>query len=144
MPGPSFSAPKSVVPSVGRRRFTLADANRTLPLVRRVVGDIVKTHDVALALQAEAEKAGAGPAAAAVQGRLDAAMDHLQDYVAELTDIGCELKDYKTGLIDFTGSHRGRDICLCWRLGEERVAFWHERNAGFAGRKPVATLDAGD
>ena len=144
MPGPS-SAPRSVAPSVSKRRFTLAQANKTLPLVRRVVGDIVKTHDLALSLQAEAERAGNnGHTTAPLQAKLDAAMDHLQDYVAELAEIGCELKDYKTGLIDFTGSHRGRDVCLCWRLGEDRIAFWHEVNAGAAGRKSVSSLDPKD
>ena len=44
------------------------------------------------------------------------------------------------GLIDFTGRHKGRDVCLCWKLGEETVGYWHEMDAGFAGRQPIATL----
>jgi len=143
MPGPSFSTPRSVRPSLPRKRFTVAQANKTLPLVRRVVGDIVHTHDRALELQKELEappaaKPAPGPAP---QKQLDVAMDRLEDLLHELTDIGCELKDYQTGLIDFVGRHQGRDVYLCWKLGEENIAYWHELNAGFAGRKPIAVLD---
>ena len=41
---------------------------------------------------------------------------------------------------EFIGQHQGRDVSLCWRLGEEKIHFWHELTAGFAGRKPVSTL----
>ncbi len=124
-------------PARPARRFTLAQADRALPLVSRVVADVVRTHDRALALQAalDAHRPDATNAA------LDAVMDRLQDYVAELTEIGCELKDYRTGLVDFVGRHQGRDVLLCWRLGEDRVGSWHDVNAGFAGRRPVSQLD---
>ena len=75
-----------------------------------------------------------------VQARLELHLEHLEDFVDELTEVGCELKDYRMGLIDFTGRHKGRDVCLCWKLGEETVGYWHEINAGFAGRQPISTL----
>jgi hypothetical protein len=140
MAGPQFFTPKSVKPSRPRRRFTLDEANKTLPLVRRVVGDIVTTHTQAVTLQKELEQV-ATKEQPAVQGKLDIAMSHLEDYVDELREIGCELKDYQQGLIDFTGRHKGRDICFCWKLGEETVAHWHETSAGVAGRQPVSTLN---
>lgn len=140
MAGPQFFTPKSVKPSRPRRRFTLEEANKTLPLVRRVVGDIVATHAQAVHLQKELEQLGVKEQPA-VQGKLDTAMSHLEDYVDELREIGCELKDYQQGLIDFTGRHKGRDICFCWKLGEETVAHWHETSAGVAGRQPVSTLN---
>jgi len=68
------------------------------------------------------------------------AVNHLEDYVDELTDVGCELKDYQIGLIDFVGRHQRRDVYLCWKLGEERIGYWHEMNAGYAGRQPISTL----
>ncbi len=155
-----LSSPQPVVASRPARRFTVAQANRALPLVSRIVADVVKTHDRAMALQARAEPpAGKRPkdradnraddrvdhrakaAAPSCHAELDAAMDRLQDYVAELAEVGCELKDYRTGLVDFVGRHQGRDVLLCWRLGEDRVGYWHELNAGVAGRKPVSVLD---
>ena len=88
-----------------------------------------------------ATKPGPGSEHAAAQARLEAAMHQLEDYVDELSEVGCDLKDYQTGLIDFIGRHQGRDICLCWKLGEERINFWHELDAGYRGRQPVAELE---
>lgn len=141
MPGPSFFTPRSVKPSVPPKRFTLAEANKTLPLVKRIVGDIVRTHEIALDLQAKAERLRDAKEQAKVQVELDPVMDRLQNFVDELSEVGCELKDYQTGLIDFIGRHQGRDVCLCWKLGEDKIAYWHEINTGFAGRKPVSSLN---
>lgn len=140
MAGPQFFTPRSVRPSRPRRRFTVDQANSTLPLVKRIVSDIVRTHADAAALQQQFERGAASREQNTIQQRLEQAMHRLEDYVDELSEIGCELKDYQMGLIDFTGRHQGHDVCLCWRLGEEKIAFWHEKESGFAGRKPVALL----
>ena len=143
MPGPQFLSPRSgsVRPSRPKRRFTLEQANRTLPLVRRVVADVVKTHAAVLKLQRELDRLPASKDPAAVQKQLDAAMNRLEDFEDELSDIGCELKDHQSGLIDFVGRHQGREVYLCWKLGEERITHWHELDTGFAGRQPVSKLD---
>ena len=145
MAGPKSSTPRPVRPSRPKRRFTLSQANSTLPLVKRIVGDIVRTHGLVLKYQAELERNPAGKDTSASQTRLDEAVNHLEDYVDELSDVGCELKDYQMGLIDFVGKHQRRDVYLCWKLGEERIGFWHEIDAGYGGRQPIATLkeDAG-
>jgi hypothetical protein len=158
MPAPQ-SAPKQPVRAPRpKRRFTVEEANRSLPLVKRVVGDIVKTHALAMKLQHEIERhAPAGKQAAAAQPKqqqqqqqapqfaimqeqLDACMNKLEDFVDELSEIGCELKDYQMGLIDFVGRHEGRDVYLCWKLGEERITHWHELDSGFAGRQSISKL----
>jgi hypothetical protein len=54
-----------------------------------------------------------------------------------LNRFGCELKDPATGLIDFLSLRDGHEIYLCWHLGEERINYWHEIQAGFAGRQPL-------
>jgi hypothetical protein len=139
MAAPQSFTPRPVRPSRAKRRFTLAQANSTLPLVRRIVGDIVKTHGMILRLQAEMDRA-TGKEQAATQSRLDESVGKLEDYVDELTEIGCELKDYQVGLIDFVGRHDSRDVYLCWKLGEEKIGYWHEMNAGYSGRQPVSSL----
>jgi hypothetical protein len=144
MAGPQFFTPKSVRPSRPRRRFTLIEANKSLPLVKRVVADIVHTHAEASKLQQSIERGTPKAEQSSIQDRLDQAMHRLEDYVDELAEIGCELKDYQMGLIDFIGRHQGRDICLCWKLGEEKIAYWHELESGFAGRKPVTLLSERD
>jgi hypothetical protein len=139
MAAPKFSVPPRVTPSRPSRRFTLEQANRSLPLVSRIVADIVKVHGQA-AIYREALETNTGREAAAAQHDLDAAVARLESLVDELSEVGVELKDYSVGLIDFIGRHDGRDVYLCWKLGEERIAYWHELNAGFAGRKPVSLL----
>jgi hypothetical protein len=143
MAGPQSLTPQPVFSSRPRRRFTLEQANRSLALVRRVVSDIVQTRDLASKLQTQLELAS-GKEQQQVQQDLDLAVDKLHTYLDELTEIGCELKDFSVGLVDFIGRHQGRDINLCWKLGEERVAYFHELNTGFAGRMPVSMLDERD
>jgi hypothetical protein len=140
MAGPQSFTPRPVRRSRPKRRFTLAQANSTLPLVRRIVGDIVKTHGLVLRLQAEMEHAAGAREQAATQSRLDESVTRLEDFVDELSEVGCELKDYQVGLIDFVGRHQSRDVYLCWKLGEEKIGYWHEMNAGYTGRQPVSTL----
>ena len=140
MAGPQFFTPRSVTPSRPRRRFTLEQANASLPLVRRIVADVVRTHADAGKLQQQFEKVVGTPEQASVQARLEHDMHRLEDFVDELSEIGCDLKDYQSGLIDFTGRHLGRDVCLCWKLGEDQITYWHEMSSGFAGRKPVSLL----
>ena len=140
MPGPQFMTPQPVSSPRPSRRFTVAQANKALPLVKRVVADIVRSHDEVSNHQAKLEIASS-KLQSSIQGDLQTSLAHLQDYVDELTEIGCELKDYKTGLIDFVGRHQGHDVYLCWKYGEEKVSHWHEIQSGFAGRQPVSTIE---
>jgi hypothetical protein len=144
MAGPQFFTPPSVTPSRPKRRFTLEQANKTLPLVSRIVSDIVKAHEVATSLQAKIEAANPSTSSSVQQQaetELEHKLDRLQTLVDELSEVGCELKDYQTGLVDFVGRHQGRDVYLCWKLGEGKIGFWHELQTGFAGRQPVSVLD---
>lgn len=61
----------------------------------------------------------------------------LREAARELESFGCELKDPDRGLIDFLSLRNGREIYLCWYLGEERIAYWHYLDTGFAGRQPL-------
>ena len=64
-------------------------------------------------------------------------LERLQAEQAKLTELGCELKDLESGLVDFP-SYRGADLVyLCWQQGEPRVEFWHDLTSGFAGRRPL-------
>ena len=140
MAGPRSSTPRPVKPSRAKRRFTVQQANSTLPLVKRIVRDIVRTQTEVQQIQGELETLTAARELSAAQARLDQAAHRLEDYVDELADIGCILKDYQIGLIDFVGQHERRDVYLCWKLGEETIGYWHEIQSGYAGRQPIATL----
>ncbi len=136
----SKSWSSETTPSRKRRYFTLDEANRALPLVRRVVADLVNTHETATHLHSQLENRSKPQQRAEVEHQLEKTVDRLTDLVDELNAIGCELKDYRLGLIDFIAKHQGREICLCWMLGEERIDHWHELHTGFQGRQPVEML----
>lgn len=123
-----------------RKRFTLSEANRTLTLVRRIVKDIVGVHGQVSHLQASLQAGARGKRADQLEAELEGRLARLHGLIEELNQVGCELKDCSVGLIDFLGRHEGRDIYLCWKLGEERINYWHELHAGFAGRQPVSVL----
>jgi hypothetical protein len=139
MAGAQFLTPQPVSASRPAKKFTLQQANKALPLVKRIVADIVRTHEEITECQAQLELAKAAQQTR-LQDRLRICLEHLQDYVDELTEVGCDLKDYRLGLVDFIGSHEGHDVCLCWKLGEETIGYWHEVNAGYTGRQPVSVL----
>ena len=61
----------------------------------------------------------------------------LSDEIDRVRDLGGEVKDVETGLVDFPGLRRGEEILLCWRLGEKKLGFWHPVDGGFASRRPV-------
>lgn len=73
--------------------------------------------------------------------RMQAVIDQMQAGVARLDGWGITLRDIETGLIDFPALVEGRQVWLCWRLGEEAVAWWHDLETGFGGRRPLAELE---
>ena len=122
--------------------FTLSEANRALPLVTRIVRDIVQCHQASTEIQRRIDVFGEdSPKSAELLKRRDNLLDQMVSYADELAFIGVELKDPETGLVDFPSRLDDRDIYLCWRLGEESVSHWHELHAGFSGRQPVSPLE---
>jgi hypothetical protein len=131
------------------RTFTVEQATSTLPLVRRIVEDLVVTVGRWQERIGEYEIASASVTPEASDGRaaeLEREAEQLarevDGFVAELGSLGIEVKDYAQGLIDFPAEREGRPVYLCWRLGEPAVRFWHEVDAGFAGRRPLDPLIA--
>ncbi len=130
------------------RRFTLAEARRLLPKVDPLVREAI---DVKAEYQ-EAERGvqslhtqvmlmggmvvDRGRALQARAGR-ERAAQKLKDAIGRIQEIGCEVKDLDTGLIDFRTLFHGREVYLCWKLGEPDIAFWHGLEDGFRGRQPI-------
>ena len=134
-----FSSGDTMKTAPRRRVFTLEQANKTLPLVGQIVGDIVALYREMAATQ---QRLASEPLDFFEREDLEMLAEKQEtqfDYfVDELSEIGCELKDANMGLVDFIGRHEGRDIYLCWRLGEPQIDYWHELHAGFSGRRPVS------
>jgi hypothetical protein len=69
--------------------------------------------------------------------RAEELVDDLNQRLTRINGWGIELKGIDEGLIDFPSEREGRTVYLCWRLGEEHIGWWHELDAGFAGRQPL-------
>jgi hypothetical protein len=130
-----------------RTKFTIEEANRTLPLLRRIVGDVVRDYWRWQEKVREYEEVAANrqlgepneDADRLEKETLDLARD-IEGYISEIKQLGVEMKGIDSGLVDFPAEVNGRPVLLCWQLGEESVQYWHEENSGFAGRQPVASI----
>ncbi|MAE28360.1 MAG: DUF2203 domain-containing protein [Planctomycetota bacterium] len=111
-----------------RRHFTPKQANRTLPLVRRIAADILAAGD-------ELRSLGETPPAESVQ----ALRQRIRDLMDELESIGCSWRDwdFETGLVDFPARIDGRPVLLCWRSDEETITWYHTPEGGYAARRPI-------
>ncbi len=69
--------------------------------------------------------------------RRDSLAQRLKAAIERVQEFGCVVKDLDMGLIDFPTLFRGVEVCLCWRLGEPRIEYWHGMEEGFRGRKPI-------
>ena len=109
-----------------RHTFTPFQANRTLPLVRRIVADLIE----------RGRERRQPKNARARNEQLEA---EIRDLIGELHQIGCDYKDFQfdKGLVDFPCELEGRAVLLCWRSDEPEVAWYHAPEAGFAGRTPI-------
>jgi hypothetical protein len=81
--------------------------------------------------------------AARVRFERDRLVDSLKTAVEKIHATGCVVKDLEMGLLDFPAIVDNQEVYLCWRLGEERIRFWHRQDEGFAGRKPIDPADSG-
>jgi hypothetical protein len=126
--------------------FSVEEANKALPLVKAIVGDIVRQFQVVNELKqrlSSVHKDRRRPAndpyaeeTAQSHAELDLEESKLATFIDELSRLGVELKG-PDGLCDFPSLRDGREVYLCWRLGEPEVTHWHDKNAGFAGRQPL-------
>ena len=125
--------------------FTVEQANRTLPLVQRIVTDIVaeyarwreKVDRYELIAAGSRSDRGESPEQVQARDDVEEVAQRIERYLQELGQVGCVLKGFEDGLVDFRSQRGGRDIFLCWKLGETAVEHWHDVEVGFAGRQPM-------
>ncbi|MGH7609271.1 MAG: DUF2203 domain-containing protein [Candidatus Dormibacteria bacterium] len=121
------------------RRYTVAQANRLLPALSRVLRSLLDELGQATnpggveQIRAGVGHNGGGPAASAML----AAGRRAAQQMAFLEEHGILLRDLNSGLVDFPSSREGQAVFLCWRLGEAEIGFWHPRSSGFADRRPL-------
>jgi hypothetical protein len=121
--------------------FTPQEASKLLPDIRPKVKELVERKKVVAALHDEIEKYNLlgfrSPDVAEKAAQLDALVEDMTRKIAELEDLGVQVKDLEFGLVDFPAERYGERVLLCWRYGEPDVSFWHRQNEGYSGRKSL-------
>ncbi|MFH1264154.1 MAG: DUF2203 domain-containing protein [Planctomycetota bacterium] len=131
-----------------RKGFTVQEANATLPLVEAIVRDltelareVIQRRERLSGLPVRETRETHDPyreELAQIEELLDKDNRRLREYVEELLELGVEPRSVTEGLVDFPAVIDGRSVYLCWRLGEAEVGHWHERDASFHHRQPLA------
>jgi hypothetical protein len=123
--------------------FTLQEANEALAIIRPLVDEVQVIRQKILASQPEAwpaiEKSGGNGGNRALSNMVQD-FEKFDALVHLILDTGVQIKDINIGLLDFPALRDGREVYLCWQYGEGDIAFWHEVEAGFAGRQPIDTF----
>jgi hypothetical protein len=113
--------------------FTPIEARRTLPLVKKIVKDILDTtKEIRLIADDLNGKIENNP-------RVNKMVEEVNRFMIELEEIGCYYKDWNftIGLIDFPAIINGKNVFLCWKSDEDDIIYYHDIEAGFAGRKLI-------
>jgi hypothetical protein len=128
------------------RLFTVDEANALLPQLTQSFQRIqaiqataapVRQRLSVLLLKGHSNGRDLATEVRAEQDRLESYAKESQAILDEITSLGIELKDLEQGLVDFPSQRGDRVVYLCWKLGEDRIRFWHETSTGFAGRQPL-------
>ena len=123
------------------RFFTLDEANTALETIRPLMDEAQAIRARILDQQPDiwpALERAAGNGGSAVLSKTIKEFDRLNEIVHRILATGAQLKDLNTGLLDFPARRMDREVLLCWKHGEPEVLFWHETDAGFAGRRPIS------
>lgn len=119
------------------RLYTLEEANAELPDLRERLPRLRVARDGLIAASERIKEAVASDGGGVAEAGWFTHQQTLKTELEHLAERGILLRDPEVGLIDFPAERGGRRVYLCWRLGEDQVAWYHEANAGFGSRKPL-------
>ena len=125
--------------------FTTNEANEALP-------DVIKKFEYALAKQNEVKKLeqeletsvssmNSFEEYVPIKQKLNSAITKFYESVEILENTGVAVKSIEQGLLDFPSKRFDEEVWLCWKYGETEIKFWHEKDSGFMGRKPIEVSD---
>jgi hypothetical protein len=130
------------------KNFSLSEAQTLLPLLesllRKAQAASLRANELEREMQQLSQRifmAGGMHVnvvqAAKRRAQREKALQETKDTLAEIDEIGVQVKDLEQGLLDFPCVVEGQTVLLCWKLGEKEIGFWHSQEDGFAGRKPL-------
>ncbi len=130
------------------RTFTLDEAQTLLPVLESLLKQAIQSKKLIEEVDAEMQETAhrifmnGGTLVNVIhlakrKAAREKAIQRAKDAVAEIDATGVQVKDLDVGLLDFPCKVEGEIVLLCWKLGETKIAFWHDTSAGFAGRKPI-------
>lgn len=123
--------------------FTLQQANESLNIIRPLMDEVQAIREKIMSTQPEAWTAiekSVGNGGSRALSKIVQDFEKLDILVHQILDTGVLIKDVNIGLLDFPALKDGREVYLCWQYGEGEIAFWHEIEAGYAGRQPISTF----
>jgi hypothetical protein len=131
-----------------KKTFTLDEAHALLPVLQSLLKKAMDDKDLIQQIEKEFQDvrhrillSGGllvnAPALTRRRGERDRAMQDAKDALAEIHSIGVKVKDLDMGLLDFPCAVEDEIVFLCWKYGEEKIAYWHGQEEGFKGRKPI-------
>jgi hypothetical protein len=129
------------MPSPPTKYFTLEQANQAVAQIRPLIAEILRIREQVLASQSEhwpAIERSAGNGGNAVLSGVVRSFESLDRLVHRVREAGAILKDVNTGLLDFPALRGDQEVWLCWKYDEPTIQYWHELDAGFQGRQPIA------
>jgi hypothetical protein len=122
------------------RTFTLSEARGLIPKLRRLLSRLASEREALLDIRVEIDQAREKADQNGGSHLGPQYLTHmfvLTDAVQQIESLGVQIKDIRTGLVDFPYDYDGRIVFLCWKVDEDEIEWWHEVDSGFAGRQPL-------
>lgn len=125
--------------------FTIQEANAALPAVIHKYKELQKqkaeVQKLEAQLNSQMDMSSSLGDYSTIKKQLNSAVTKFYGLIEELENTGVVLKSLEEGLLDFPSKRFDEDVWLCWKEGETEIKFWHEKDVGFMGRKPLSVSD---
>lgn len=125
--------------------FTITSANEKLPLIEEKFKHVVKLKNEIIKIEQELSSALTPTSKfeqyVTIKQKLNSIVTKFYQAIEDLENTGVVIKGIEEGLLDFPSKRFDEEVWLCWKEGEKEIKFWHEKDVGFSGRKPISVSD---
>ena len=140
-----MASSKSTKQELIKRYFTIEEAEEMLPKVERILRRTIKLNKAldllgSIEIEVYDDDYDNLKRITKLNKQFHKLSYEFYANIEKIEDIGCIIKDLEIGIIDFYSEFEGREIFLCWKLGEKKIKFWHEADSGYEGRRPIFDL----